>query len=458
MKFEVKGNRNYCATVSEIKNIIDLEGCNNIKGTTLFGNHIIISKDVKIGDKGIYFPVESKLSDTFLKFNNLYDKPEMNSDTTKKGFFSSKGRVRAVKLKGFKSDGFWIPIESLNFLNREYKYIELYEELTYPFVDLRDGDEFDTIDGVLICEKYVVSYQNSANNKKQNEKSSKIKLSRLIHNQFRLHTDTEQLGRNIHKIKAYELMSLSQKLHGTSGISSLILCKRKLNLFEKLLRKMHVKIVDTEYSNIFSSRKVIKNDDLRKSKNDYYSVDIWSIANDELKSFLIPGMTLYFEIVGHLLDGKPIQGDYDYGCGPKEHKIFIYRATLTNCNGDVFEFSMHQLNQWCTAKGLNCVPILYYGSPYEGFTRRGYDTMCDDADWRKIFLDALTKEYLEKDCAKGIVPVWCNNKVPDEGIVLRKESLDIEAYKLKSFAFKMKESKDLDKGETNIEDNQESEQ
>ena len=47
----------------------------------------------------------------------------------------------------------------------------------------------------------------------------------------------------------------------------------------------------------------------------------------------------------------------------------------------------------------------------------------------------------------------CENKVPEEGVVLRKESLfHCESYKLKSFAFLEAESKELDKGEKNIED------
>jgi hypothetical protein len=46
----------------------------------------------------------------------------------------------------------------------------------------------------------------------------------------------------------------------------------------------------------------------------------------------------------------------------------------------------------------------------------------------------------------------CNNKVPEEGIVVRKESLfSCESYKLKSFSFLEKESKELDKGVIDIE-------
>ena len=51
----------------------------------------------------------------------------------------------------------------------------------------------------------------------------------------------------------------------------------------------------------------------------------------------------------------------------------------------------------------------------------------------------------------------CVSTVPAEGVVLRIESLDIEAYKHKSFRFKEWESKQLDTGEVDLE-TQESEE
>ena len=48
----------------------------------------------------------------------------------------------------------------------------------------------------------------------------------------------------------------------------------------------------------------------------------------------------------------------------------------------------------------------------------------------------------------------CTNKVPEEGIVVRKEaSFHYEAYKLKSKRFILAESDAQEKGETNLEDN-----
>ena len=68
--------------------------------------------------------------------------------------------------------------------------------------------------------------------------------------------------------------------------------------------------------------------------------------------------------------------------------------------------------------------------------------------FQQNFVKLLENQYNEKDC------YICKNKVPEEGIVLRlSEKLDkFEAFKLKSFKFLEKESKDADKEISNIED------
>lgn len=46
---------------------------------------------------------------------------------------------------------------------------------------------------------------------------------------------------------------------------------------------------------------------------------------------------------------------------------------------------------------------------------------------------------------------FCKNKIPEEGICVRKEGLNIEVYKLKSFRFLEGETKSLDTGEVDTE-------
>jgi hypothetical protein len=72
-----------------------------------------------------------------------------------------------------------------------------------------------------------------------------------------------------------------------------------------------------------------------------------------------------------------------------------------------------------------------------------------DQDWKDSFMKKLQEkvEYMGNS-------MYCVNKVPAEGIVVRIDGkTSYNAFKVKAKAFLKKESDDLDKGETNIEDN-----
>ena len=82
MKLKVPKNGNYAAVVVEIKNIVTLENCDNVVAALIMGNQVIVNKETKIGDVGLYFPLETQLTDAYLSNNNLYKDAEY--------YFSSK--------------------------------------------------------------------------------------------------------------------------------------------------------------------------------------------------------------------------------------------------------------------------------------------------------------------------------------------------------------------------------
>lgn len=436
-------NENYCATIVEIKNIITLENCDNVVHTNIFGNLVVVSKDTKVGDVGIFFPPETQISKIFLTPNNLYRNEENNADKEKKGFFEEHGRVKTVKFRGNMSMGFFIPIESLKIafgdkIDKEYFKI---------------GASFDEVNGQEICRKYVVrtnltAKTNNDNKKKKNKKKKKGE-EKLIDNQFRFHTDTAQLAKNIHKIKPDDIISVTFKCHGSSIVSSRLLCKKKLNPFLKLLKKVGVPIIDTHYDWVYSSRKVIKNPELNPNANHYYDVDVWGKAHDKIKDYLADGMTFYAEIVGYIPNtndysqSSMIQSDYDYGCEKGQFDVYIYRITYTNPSGKVFEFSVKQVQDFCKMNGIKAVPELYYGRAIDLDPR-----LKSDEHFQATLLEVLKEKYLEKQC------FMCKNKVPEEGCVVRIEGMDLEAFKLKSFNFLERETKLLDKGQVDIEEEQ----
>lgn len=424
MEIKRPKNSNYAAIVVEITSLIPLEGCDFVQGAIILGNQVIVGKDTKVGDIGLYFPLECQLSHEFVSNNNLYRKKDLNVDKEKAGYFEDNRRIRCVKFRGHKSEGLFMPLSSLDFITK---------------TSLKVGTELDELKGIEICRKYVI--RNTPGSGGSAKTPKKPKENKIIDNQFRFHEDTNQLYKNLHKINPNSLISITYKLHGTSGISAKVLCKKTLKWYEKILKKLGVNIVDTHYDYIYSSRKVIKNPELNPNANHFYKEDIWGLAHNTLKDHLVDGMTLYYEIVGFLPNGGFIQKDYDYGCSDGEFKVYIYRITYTTPSGKVFELSSKQIEEWCSSRSLNCVPELDYG--------RAIDLVNNDPSisgkFEEKFLEYIKRYYNEKFC------YMCNNKVPEEGCVVRIEGLDFEAYKQKSNAFYERETKLLDKGESDIE-------
>ncbi len=430
MKIELT-NKNYCATVVAIQNIIPLENCDNVVHTSIMGNLVIVSKDIKIGELGLFFPVECQLSKEYLSANNLYRNQLSNVDSTQKGYFEENGRIRCVKFRGHNSEGLFMPLKSLDFITK--KYPEL-------------NTEFNSLNGVDICKKYVIRRDRTPGapgSKKDRKKNMKKYESKLVDNQFRFHLDTSALYKNLHEITPDSLISITYKIHGTSTISSYILCKKPLKWYEKILKKIGVNIIDTHYDYIWSSRKVIKNEELNPNAQHYYKEDIWGIAHKELEPFLQKGMTIYAEIAGYLPNGGYIQSQYDYGCLIGQHKVFVYRITQTNVDGKVHEFSARQVQEWCKLNGLLSVPELFYGYAKDLFN----DERLTLQNWRKRFLEEIKSKYNEKDC------YLCTNILPEEGCVVRlDDKLNCEVFKQKSTRFLEGETKMLDKGIIDIEE------
>lgn len=434
-----KANQNYLAKIVKINNIRKHANADRLLVSTIDGNDVITGADTKEGDVVIYFPLECAINKEYLAWSNSFEDKTLNADQTKKGFFNSKGRVRAVKLRGQPSMGYMVPVAGF------LEWLSLVEGKTVKVTEDLIGTEFSHFNERQICKKYVNMQQVFDKQKEAKEARQKKvvkKQSKLVDNQFRLHCDTPQLGRNIFKISPTDVIAITHKLHGTSGVFSKILCNKQLTWYQKVFKKVGIDIKDTVYDYVYSSRKVIKNQFYNDEKVNpgYYGEDVWGLVAKEYESFLQEGMTIYSEIVGFLPSGKAIQKDYDYGCEPTTYEKYIYRITTTTPNGTVNEWSTLQVQEWCKSKGLKAVPLYFYG-----YAKDLFPTLEVENHWSENFLEKLQKTYLEKQ------DPLCVNKVPDEGICLRKEGLEIETYKLKSFAFLQRESEELDTGATDIE-------
>jgi 5'-3' exonuclease len=89
-------------------------------------------------------------------------------------------------------------------------------------------------------------------------------------------------------------------------------------------------INDKVYDLLYSSRRVIKNDDLNTQANHYYSSDVWGDVARTFEYAVQKGYTLYGEIVGYTRDGSFIQKGYDYGCiQPVYENEYAVESTVT---------------------------------------------------------------------------------------------------------------------------------
>lgn len=416
-------NPNYLAKIVRLRDVRQHSNADRLQCVDIDFQTVITGMDAKDGDTYVFFPVDSKINLEFLAYTNSFSDKNLNNDPEAKGYFNKNGRVRATNLRGEKSRGYIVPIDTIK------DFFGTFNEDNYI------NEPFDTINGILLVEKYEVPVKKS-----MAREGKKPKVSRLIEGQVRLHVDTEKLEPNAWKISPFHNIAITYKTHGTSWWVSNAKVKKKLNFWERLLRKLGVNIDDTEYDYVYGSRKVVKNEDLDdpKKKDHFYGYDLWEDIKDRVKEHIPKGFTLYGEAVGFTRHGTPIQKGFDYGCKPREMKLEVYRITQTNEDGFVTELSHDEIKQFCQKAGLTPSHEFHYGKAYWVLP----DVDVNHPDWTKLFIEQLRKEYNEKDC------FMCVNKVPEEGIVLRVDDLfQYAAFKLKSFRFLEWEGNALDSGE-----------
>lgn len=448
-------NPNYLCKVFRIEGLKKHPNADRLQMLTVDFNTVITGMDAKEGDICIYFPLECKINPEFLSytnsFRNYYNNRDyiMSSSTRKNmldlednklerkiGFFDDNCRVRAMRLRGEKSMGYIVPASVV----LEWAAVE-------PKIlpDLM-GMEFDTINGLKLVEKYIVKA-----NEPRKKEGKKPSVSRLVDGQVRLHIDTENLRKNSHKIKPDDTISITYKTHGTSWWVSNVLVKRRLSWLERLVKKLGLKVQEHEYDLVYGSRRVVKNQSMDdpKQKDHFFGYDLWEDIKDHIGKDIPKGFTLYGEMLGYDRNGKAIQNGYDYGCVPNgepfktQSKLEVYRITYTNPDGHVFELKYPQIKEFCDKMGLNPPHLYFWGRANDWLDLAGGYS---DRDWQEAFVRELEAKYNDRVC------FMCNNQVPEEGVVVRKESLfHCEPYKLKSFTFLEWESKELDKGKSDIE-------
>lgn len=429
MKIEKPENSNYAATIVSLPNIrFNLQGLDNLEGVNIFGFQVIVSKDTP-ADLGVFFPAEAQLSDEYCYNNNLYRHADKNVSPDEKGYLEDNRRIRAIKFKGNTSNGFFMPLSSL----------------TYTGIDvnlLKEGDEFDTLNGHEICRKYVV-----ARNPMKQPQMVDRGFVRADKKFMPEHIDTENFFKNYDKIDPTKEVIITQKIHGTSIRIANTMVNHKKSVVETVAAWFGANISKYEYAYLYGSRKVIK-DANNPNQNHYYETDIWTNEGKKLDGLLPENYIVYAELVGWTPDGKPIQKNYTYGLPQGTCELYVYRICIINEKGLTTDLSWDQVVEFCDKNRLKHVAELWRG--------KMSSLIQDDFKLVKNFLDV---RYF--DGTYGLRnTLWLgeNKDIVDEGICIRADDLTPKILKAKSPKFLEHETALLDLGEEDLESSQSNEQ
>lgn len=170
-------------------------------GKVLGGEKVIVGKDTRDQELGIYFPPETRIGKEFAEKNDLIRRKDEDGKPAG-GFFEPNRRVRIQKFRGVESNGFWAPLELLHNVTKE---------------KVKEGDYITTLGGILICDRYTPrtnrrnSDGNTPNLKKQQQKLW-----------FPEHKDTEQLRYKISLIPKGSSIVVTGKIHGCVSFDTLV--------------------------------------------------------------------------------------------------------------------------------------------------------------------------------------------------------------------------------------------
>ena len=361
-----------------------------------------------------------------------------------------KRNIRAIKLRGEKSDGLTMPLESF-----AYTGIDLAE--------LTVGTVITTINGHDICQKYIPKSNHRASapggNKTRKRKDPIAPL-------FQEHVDTEQLAYNQSAFKCGDEIEITLKMHGTSQRTANLprFDGYKRTLMDRILRREGV--AQYNWGSVSGTRRVV----LADFDGGYYGSN--EFREQHSKFFdgkLRKGETVYYEVVGFTTNGTPIMADADnkklndkefvkqygktttfsYGCSPDGKKtfygrddqdnfeitkdvpqsdIYVYRMTMTNEDGDVVEYTPDFMRYRCEQMGVKTVPVLWYGLIPEN-PGASYDDTITAGEWIKN----VAERFYDGPDPIGKTHVR-------EGVVVRIINRPkFAAYKHKNFSFKVLE-------------------
>ena len=240
----------YTGFVCQIKNLRDHPNADRLYLGECFGNTVCVSKTgYTDGMTGAYFPTDGQLSVEFAENNNLVRKKDENGNNVGGYMDPDKRNITAIKLRGEKSDGLFLPLSCLDYCFEDG-----------AVANLKLGDTISVVNGHEICCKYIPRQQHRRGGYSEGNRTRKKKVN--IAPLFVEHADTEQLAYNLNAFKPGDEIEITLKCHGTSQRTGHLPVFKgyKRTLWDRLLRREGTPIY--EYDLVTGTRRtVIENTD-----------------------------------------------------------------------------------------------------------------------------------------------------------------------------------------------------
>lgn len=457
----------YTAFITRIKNLRQHPNADRLQMGECFGNTVIVSMDYTDNQIGIYFPSDGQVSVAFAEANNLLRKKDDAGNNIGGYMDADKRNVTAIKLRGEKSDGLFLPLSSL----------ESFGDIT----TLHEGDRIDNFNGHEICCKYVPRRNHRQGGVSQGNRTRKKKVD--VAPLFVEHADTEQLAYNLGAFKPGDEIEITLKMHGTSqrtgylprvtdyiapGIAWDILDRKFLFKLFKPTKKMiewaeNKKEPVYDWGYVSGTRRTV----LENYDGGYYGSNEFREQHSKFfEGKLWKGEEIFYEVVGFTHTGAPIMATADnkklndkefvkqygketvfsYGCHSNgwtnddggynlghcepQSQIYVYRMTMTNEDGDVVEYTPDFMRYRCEQMGVKTVPVFYKG--YIEDKNALSENDCDMTIYDNVgeYVKALAEQFYDGPDPIGKTHVR-------EGVVVRiLNRPKFCAYKHKNFAFK----------------------
>lgn len=463
----------HCGYVVKVEKLRPHTNADRLQIATFFGNDTVVDLNTKVGDVGVYFPSDLQLSVEYCEMNNLVRKKDANGNEVGGYLDPDKRNIKAIKLRGEKSDGIFMPIHSLNycFVNPD---VEISIVAGQAEDKLKVGETIDMVNGHEICCKYIPRTTNKRNS---GSVSKARKHKEPYAPMFSEHVDTEQLAYNLSAFKVGDELDITLKMHGTSQRTAYlpVLKGHKKTLWEKIRKKVGTPVY--EYAYVSGTRRVVMED--FEGGNSFYGSNAFREQHhNAFVGKLMRGETVFYEVVGFTHTGAPIMGNgnnekvgkdfvkkygketvFSYGCTPEGKKmmcgtddlgafkvpvetpvsdLYVYRMTLTTDDGFVVEYSPDFVRHRCEQMGVKTVPFLGKALISEDRLHfitpdgKDHDYLIGDGDIGSLVM-RLAEDYCDGEDPIGKTHIR-------EGIVIRIVNRpSVKVLKHKNFSFKVLE-------------------